>query len=1308
MSKNYLSSDEVHHTGCRKLVSSLLCWSLILNNVLLVPPTRAAHSIVPSDESETRVYDLEDGDGGSVTIIDIAKPGPYGVSLNTFKIFQSHEKDGKIVVNNSLLAAVTRSGRAMTSNPQLKEREALVIVNELLGSGSELRISGSLEPIGGEDELIFFSGSNNLVLSGFEVIAGRKLTFVVGGHINTDETTGTVHFNLAKTNFLSLLDGYGNDEKKREIEARLDEKRARLDGEEKIRREMEEKGGEVEKISEKEEEIKKLRKEIEEEIENIGPESRAFSASCILASPIQLMGRKIAIAGDVALPGNELLLMVANDVGDRRSDGHYILRSDSVPDEDELISITSLGNIRAERLGVHIQTLGGRLSANGVTLATRTGIDIESIGNLVLSNRAGITSQGTLVANIGGSLITNLATICSLGDMELKIARELTNNNRSIITTANGDGTMIIRVGSKFINTGASIISAGTAGGSITVADGSMDNTGVLGELNKLGAVNHPYQQWQQEWTVVESIDRIKVHSSMEPSKIMAKGNFDIKVNGDICNEGSCIISETGTLLLEARSLTNERGGFTVNASYNLHKHYQSTHKEMMITGSYLWIIPKIGYHTVYDNNHLYGTAHHDEFYYSSTPSTIFGKNVILKLSGGLHQDDRKRHAGGGEDSSIGATRSLRIEAKEIYNGGTIFALLSKPIIETREDYFNIGGKIVFGNPGGRVKAKKFVSRALVNSFDLTADMYKSRDCPTTPTPTPKLYSSANTMLMWDPTPKLYSSANTMLTWEAIRCSNYGKATAHFEEMVQPSYIVQLKELDRPLLIQFGIPADQIPTVPPPSVPVEYVGYDKMEISASEGVEGVILDPDYGKFVIDAEVDIEGTSIQISDTLRLISKNIKITSQEISNRISSTATNTEFKVSSTENIASDVSVGRLEMVSPGGRVLFKGIKLKAGETNVEGNPEINIEGARNVLDSFYKHTDEESSLLIGYSEGKFYAGLRERTTTTINRNHRIAILKSNVDFGTLSGNLGDMNLESSDVSVKEAKNLNIKNINLKADAEEQIDSSETETITKDLTIGITNNAIASGYRMKHLNEKREQLVSADKRRKELEKLEKKGLATREAIDDATKNQVALALEVAEMSLLLGLDVADIGASMTATLGFGFPTFDTTITQEIEKHSIQKKHHVQSTLNLGKVTDSRVSGNLYIKGGKLTIDGGTLPVDGDLHIESVQDSCSQIDSHTTERDSISVGYGGGKKPPIKSAGLSISSSDSEQDVQWQQSQESGISGEGTLKAGGKLHMKGNVVVDIAELEANLLTFEEVIDKFHNITTGSSFG
>ncbi|MDR1495260.1 MAG: hypothetical protein LBI29_04500, partial [Rickettsiales bacterium] len=75
---------------------------------------------------------------------------------------------------------------------------------------------------------------------------------------------------------------------------------------------------------------------------------------------------------------------------------------------------------------------------------------------------------------------------------------------------------------------------------------------------------------------------------------------------------------------------------------------------------------------------------------------------------------------------------------------------------------------------------------------------------------------------------------------------------------------------------------------------------------------------------------------------------------------------------------------------------------------------------------------------------------------------------------------------------------------------------------------------------------------------------------------------------------------------------------------------------------------------------------------------------------------------------RSLGTGVSSSDSEQDVQWQQSQESGISGEGTLKAGGKLHMKGNVVVDIAELEANLLTFEEVIDKFHNITTGSSFG
>ncbi|MDE1481091.1 filamentous hemagglutinin N-terminal domain-containing protein [Xenorhabdus bovienii] len=147
-----------------KLTScSLVCLFFSINSAF-------AGGIIPND-SNTQVKNIN-----NVPVVNIATPTLSGMSRNTYKEFNVGEQG--LVLNNSLTQITSELAGQLDKNPNLKNRSAELIVNEVVG-GNQSQLLGALEVVGDKAKVII-ANPNGVMLNGVSFINNNEFTITTG------------------------------------------------------------------------------------------------------------------------------------------------------------------------------------------------------------------------------------------------------------------------------------------------------------------------------------------------------------------------------------------------------------------------------------------------------------------------------------------------------------------------------------------------------------------------------------------------------------------------------------------------------------------------------------------------------------------------------------------------------------------------------------------------------------------------------------------------------------------------------------------------------------------------------------------------------------------------------------------------------------------------------------------------------------------------------------------------------------------------------------------------------------------------
>ncbi|MGV7963935.1 filamentous hemagglutinin N-terminal domain-containing protein, partial [Photorhabdus tasmaniensis] len=153
-------------TSVTRVTSYLLIY---LTAVYPLHPAMAA-GITP-DNSQTQVQNQ-----GNVPVVNIATPNDAGISHNTYQEFNVATQGA--VLNNATQAAQSQLAGQLNANPNLKDKAAELIINEVTGSGrSELQ--GQLEIVGNKANVII-ANPNGITCDGCGFINTASATLTTG------------------------------------------------------------------------------------------------------------------------------------------------------------------------------------------------------------------------------------------------------------------------------------------------------------------------------------------------------------------------------------------------------------------------------------------------------------------------------------------------------------------------------------------------------------------------------------------------------------------------------------------------------------------------------------------------------------------------------------------------------------------------------------------------------------------------------------------------------------------------------------------------------------------------------------------------------------------------------------------------------------------------------------------------------------------------------------------------------------------------------------------------------------------------
>ncbi|MBD2804784.1 filamentous hemagglutinin N-terminal domain-containing protein [Xenorhabdus sp. ZM] len=140
--------------------------------VSLLFSTNSAFSggIIPND-ANTQVKNIN-----NVPVVNIATPTLSGMSRNTYKEFNI-EKQG-LILNNSLDVISSELAGQLDKNPNLKNRSAALIVNEVVG-GNQSQLLGALEVVGDKAKVII-ANPNGIRVNGVNFINNNEFTLTTG------------------------------------------------------------------------------------------------------------------------------------------------------------------------------------------------------------------------------------------------------------------------------------------------------------------------------------------------------------------------------------------------------------------------------------------------------------------------------------------------------------------------------------------------------------------------------------------------------------------------------------------------------------------------------------------------------------------------------------------------------------------------------------------------------------------------------------------------------------------------------------------------------------------------------------------------------------------------------------------------------------------------------------------------------------------------------------------------------------------------------------------------------------------------
>lgn len=174
------------YRAIKKYTAILTIASLLLDPVAVLA---AAVADAAADPSRQPMISQKD----EVTVVDIARPNERGLSHNIYTEFNVNEKG--LILNNSLVEGNTTLAGMLHANPNLQEKTASIILNEVTGSDLT-RLQGVLEIAGSQADLII-ANPNGIAGNGFGFINAGRISLVTGipdidvaGNLNSFTVTG--------------------------------------------------------------------------------------------------------------------------------------------------------------------------------------------------------------------------------------------------------------------------------------------------------------------------------------------------------------------------------------------------------------------------------------------------------------------------------------------------------------------------------------------------------------------------------------------------------------------------------------------------------------------------------------------------------------------------------------------------------------------------------------------------------------------------------------------------------------------------------------------------------------------------------------------------------------------------------------------------------------------------------------------------------------------------------------------------------------------------------------------------------------
>ncbi|REF27239.1 filamentous hemagglutinin family protein [Xenorhabdus cabanillasii] len=128
---------------------------------LLISTNLAFANDIILNDSNTQINQVN-----NIPVINIATPTLNGMSRNTYKEFNINEKG--VVFNNSIDSTNSQLVGQLDKNPNLADRTAILIVNEVVG-GNLSQLKGAIEIVGDDAKLII-TNPNGVIINGAKFI----------------------------------------------------------------------------------------------------------------------------------------------------------------------------------------------------------------------------------------------------------------------------------------------------------------------------------------------------------------------------------------------------------------------------------------------------------------------------------------------------------------------------------------------------------------------------------------------------------------------------------------------------------------------------------------------------------------------------------------------------------------------------------------------------------------------------------------------------------------------------------------------------------------------------------------------------------------------------------------------------------------------------------------------------------------------------------------------------------------------------------------------------------------------------------